>query len=128
MEKPKTVVLAVNLLWASLFVGMVGLVLSGVKTSSQTGPVFLATVFIITLVISSFLILLISDGKNWARITLGVLFAMGIPKCVGFLVGNEFMQDPMDNSADLIQTALQGYATYLIFTPPGKSWFRKHHK
>ncbi|MBP9091947.1 hypothetical protein KBI23_13055 [bacterium] len=125
MEKPKNVVLAVNLLWASLVLGLVKGALTGFKTASEAGPVFIAIVLAITLAIVALLVFKISAGKNWARIAYAVLFLCGIPICVGLFVDKQIMQSPVDSILILLQTALQGYAMYLVCTKPGSSWFHK---
>ena len=126
MEKPGSVVLAVNLLWASIGIGIVKSLIVGLPPSAHTaGPLFITTVLGITLGLTALLIFKISAGRNWARITFAVFFVLGLPTCIGLLLTNQFYKAPINGIALLVQTAMQGYAMYLVFTKPGNTWYRK---
>jgi hypothetical protein len=127
MEKPQNVVLAVNILWASIALGLFAKIfLTGFKTSSTVSPVFVAVVFIFTLAIMALFTVQISAGKNWARITSAVFFALGL---LSFpLLIKKMMESPLNSILFFSQTALQGYAFYLLFTKPANAWFKKPGK
>ncbi len=105
--------------------GLIKGMLTSFKTSSHSSPVFIAIVLIVVFGLVSLLVFKISAGRNWARIAFTVLYLLGIPACVGLFVNKQIMQSPIDSIVMLIQTALQGYAMYLVFTKPGNSWFQK---
>ncbi len=119
MEKPKDIVLAVNLMWLSLVFGLIQILLKGAPAEAFGDGLLTALMVLLTQVIIALLIVKISAGKNWARITNTVLFAIGLPMLATLnLSRTEFI-------VLLIQTLIQLYAIILLFTPSGKVWFHK---
>ncbi len=120
MEKPKDVVLAVNLMWLSLVFGLIQLVFKGSPVEGFGDGLLTVAIVLSTQAIIALLIVKISAGKNWARITNTVLFAIGLP----VLATLNFSR--MEFIVLLIQTLIQLYAIILLFTPSGKVWFHKN--
>jgi hypothetical protein len=123
-NRPRSVSTAVNLLWASLVVGLLKVLmdlshLGGIASVAVTvvGSVIFVALF-------GFLYLKISVGKNWARITFLVMGVIGIVPTFS-IVSTEFSRSVVLGTLSLLQLALQTYAAFLLFTQPGSSWFRK---
>jgi hypothetical protein len=123
-QKPQHVGTAVNLLWASLAVGLVKMLMDFLNLSAAAPAAFTNFVLIFTFALIGFLIFKISAGKNWARITFLVLFIIGVLPTLPIVLG-EFSRSPVVGALSVAQIGLQLYALLLLFTPPGRSWFRK---
>jgi uncharacterized membrane protein len=78
MQKPQSIVVAVNLLWVSLAVGLVKMLLDFAHLTGAGPAAFTNFVLLFTFALIGVLISKISAGRNWARITLLVLFVVGI--------------------------------------------------
>ena len=123
MDKPKSVVVAVNLLWGTLLLGLIHVFVTGFPSSQHSlGPAFQIVVFSITAAIMALFYVKISAGRNWARITFAVMFVLGLP--VMIFVLPKLLQNPVRGVFLLLQTGLQMYALFLIFTKPGSEWFK----
>jgi hypothetical protein len=69
------------------------------------------------------LILLISRGRNWARITFLALVALAIVSASrGVFLILSYPVSQLALNAGILATELA--AIYLLFTPPGSRWFR----
>jgi hypothetical protein len=123
-QRPQPVGTAVNLLWASLAVGLVKAVIEYSYLITQASTAFTNFVLFFTFALIGLLIFKISAGKNWARITLLVLFIIGVLPTL-LIVLSEFSRSPMVGAISVAQIGLQGYALFLLFTHPGGAWFRK---
>ncbi len=123
-QKPQPVVIAVNLLWASLVVGLVKMLMDFSNLSAVAPAAFTNFTLIFTFALIGFLIFKISAGKNWARITFLFLFVIGVLPVLPFVVG-EFSRSAVFGALSVAQIGLQVYALFLLFTQPGSSWFRK---
>ncbi|MBX7228967.1 MAG: hypothetical protein K1X48_05125 [Burkholderiaceae bacterium] len=66
-QKPQPVVTAVNLLWASLAVGLVKMLMDFSNLSSMAPAAFTNFILIFTFALIAFLIFKISAGRDWAR-------------------------------------------------------------
>lgn len=123
-QKPQAVVTAINLLWASLAVGLVKMLLDFSNLSAVAPAAFTNFVLIFTFALIGFLIFKISAGRNWARITFLVMFVIGVLPTLPFVLG-EFSRSAVVGALSVAQIGLQVYALFLLFTQPGSSWFRK---
>lgn len=79
---------------------------------------------IFSFVVTAFLIIKTSAGRNWARVTLLVFLLIGALPTVGIVLA-ELSQSVFAGLLTVAQVGLQAYALYLVFTKPGNSWFRK---
>lgn len=75
-----------------------------------------------TLALYAWLIINISAGRNWARITFLVLFLLSVPSYVGFAIGL-FMHPSISSILVIMQFCLTAFAAISLFTPPGRNWF-----
>ncbi|TXD71121.1 hypothetical protein ESU54_17675 [Aequorivita antarctica] len=82
------------------------------------------TIGIITIVIIGFLGYKIGKGKNWARITLLVLFVIGM---LGFplIISNEFQMSPLIGIVSIAQMLIQLYVLIILFSGQSNEWFKK---
>ncbi len=114
-HKPASVAVATTLFWASLGVGLVngGLAINAVPPDELAFALVIAAIVIGTM---AFVIIKISQGKNWARITFLVVWIFGLPFAV--------ISTPWWSARNL-PTALELLALVLLFTSPSNEWFRK---
>ena len=124
VQKPQPVATAVNLLWASLAVGLVKVLMDFSHLDSQAPAAFTTFILIFTFALIGFLIFKISAGRNWARITFLVLFVLGMLPTLPIVLG-EFSRSAVVGALSMAQIGLQAYALFLVFTNPGSAWFRK---
>ena len=78
---------------------------------------------IVTLALLAWLSYEIWVGRNWARITSALLWALGLVFYVPVLI-RLFQASAIVGSINLIQSLLQLAAFYLLFTNPGRAWFK----
>jgi len=118
--RPPSVERAVKLLWIAVAIGVVSSVLTFMLIGGPTLGGLVAAV--IGLAITAFLITKIGEGRHWARIVLLVLFVLGV---AGFFLGSGLSFDiaPVLSVVGLVQLAIEAYALYLLFAPPGGDWF-----
>ena len=121
---PKQALWAVRLMWATLGLGLVNSLLQWNYLTSQASQSFVLSVQFVTLVIMVWLIYKLWRGRNWARITLLVLFAIGLLPSLPVLAAT-FRRDPIAGSIGTAVTILQVVAFYLVFATPGRLWFAK---
>ena len=123
-QKPRPIVTAVNLLWASLAVGLVKMLMDFSNLSTVAPAAFTNFILVFTFALSGFLIFKISAGRNRARITFLVLFIIGVLPALPFVFG-EFSRSAVVGALSVAQIGLQVYALFLLFIQPGSGWFRK---
>ena len=124
--KPLAVRRAIILLWASWAIGIPKTLLDWAQLTSRTSGVFNAFVIISTLAIVAFFIWKIGQGKNWARIVFLVMSLLGVVPFL-FVVRSEFARSPASGLLSTVQCGIQAIAFLLLFTSPGKEWFRARH-
>ncbi|PWU00487.1 MAG: hypothetical protein C5B53_03945 [Candidatus Melainabacteria bacterium] len=124
MEKPKNVAIAVNLLWIGILGGSASSLVRAVSTPTQYLP-FIVIVLLCSVAFMAFLNLKISAGRNWARITFAVIFAIGVLPWLAMLVFRFSELPTVSLVISAVNFILQSCALYLLFTNPGSSWFRK---
>ena len=123
-SKPDQVKTAVNLLYASLAIGVLNLILSLAAIVEQSLVVFVIVVAVITISILFFLIVMISSGKNWARIVFLILYVIGLPGQVAtvlqLMTAYSFI-----SLTGTVQTILQLVAIVLLFQSASTAWFKR---
>lgn len=125
MEKPATFKKAAMLVYASLAVGLVKASMYEFLTSTKmlSDPNNLM-IGLLTIGIIGFLGYQAGEAKNWARITFLVMFILGA-FMMPSMVMNEFNTVPIIGMVTLIQSALQIYALYILFSGESKIWFKE---
>ena len=122
MERPKSIILAVNLLWLTLAIAPIKLLFGLSNTPQHVSIAFVLLILALTIAILVWINFKISAGKNWARITLLVFFVIGMVP-VTFQLPAEFNRSAVNGMLALLQIGLQGTSLYLMFSSPGKDWF-----
>jgi hypothetical protein len=124
--RPYEVTLAVRLQWFGVALGAVnGLVESARTVSTSALPIAaVVAIPVFTIGVLAWLTRNIARGRNWARITLLVMFVIGTPLFLWDLRAM-FERSPVATAVSLIISALQIAALYLVFTGVGARWFRR---
>jgi len=122
---PNELKTAEYIIYISLLVGLVKSISYELLTEQNmiTDPMSL-TIGIFTILFIGFIGFKVGQGENWARITLLVLFVVGII-FVPFIVFDEFQMSPLIGILSLLQTALQLYVLIILFTGESKKWYKK---
>ena len=68
----------------------------------------------------------IRAGKNWARIVFLILFAIGSLEILPRVAGAQLL--PAYVVVFVLQMAMKGYATWMMFSLPGSHWFSQDRK
>lgn len=126
---PRAVVQAVWLLWISLAVGLVELALSmnplrePAQVLPEAGMTALGVFASITLIGTVYLVLVhhVRKGRNWARITVLVLVALGV---IDSLIARRPME-LVPFLLNLLEVLLDVAALALLFSGPGSQWFNR---
>ena len=129
LDRPKAVAIAVRLFYATLLVGIGNLVYL-LSLMSPLGDDLVAAIFVFvmpaafTVGILALLVFSLSKGRNWARITLLVMFVGGLP--LTFL-NRTTMQlyslHPLYSVLGSVQMFVQLVAMILLFLSPSNAWF-----
>ena len=123
-ERPKEVTLAVRLLWASFFIGIVGMFL---RPAQQVPFIAIVIVSIVAFGFWAWVITCIAAGRNWARILFFVLVGIGVVFAVIFLSATLalYKDRPFNGFLAALNYALEIYTLYLLLTAPAREWFKQ---
>jgi len=80
-------------------------------------------ILLVFILLLSWLVYKISQGRNWARMTLLLLVVFGLV-AIGLRFQRLTALNPVLSAIQVVQTALQCASLYLLFTGPGRDWFR----
>ncbi len=122
LPRPDKVGLAVLLLYVTLGIGLLRSLMEAPQQEAPLGLTIFTTLLVLG--ITGFFIFMIGKGKNWARITLLVLFIVGIPFSVPFLL-NSLAANPISGLLGIAQTVVQAVALFFLFLKPSSDWFRQ---
>jgi hypothetical protein len=125
--RPRQVGFAIILLYIVLTIGVVRTIADASATVEMTGIAFMLLVLVLVFGTTLTLIMMISNGKNWARITFLILFVLGfVPAILGLL---RFASNrPISALLGLAQIILQLIALIFLFQPEPSDWFRDRSK
>jgi len=123
-SRPAKVGQAVTLLYATLGIGFFRNILEVARRSQDTSAGFVMSVILFTLGVSWFFIYMIGKGKNWARITLLVLFVIGLPFALGPLL-QSLTAAPVSGLLGIAQAGMQILALAFLFQKPSSDWFKE---
>jgi RNA polymerase subunit RPABC4/transcription elongation factor Spt4 len=124
LQKPISIVMAVNLLWISLGLGLLKLIIDYSNLSSMASTQFINIIIFLSFVLLAIFIFNISEGKNWARMTFLIFFIVGLLPYYPIILG-ELSRSSIIGILSLSQSGLQLISLFLIFTHPGSIWFNK---
>lgn len=126
-HKPMSIIAAKNILYASLFLGIINWVISQWATDIHTSAPFAAViVLILTLLVVFTLIKQIGFGRKWARVVFLVLFVAGLlafPWTLPVLFKANFLVGVLS----VFQALLQLVALVFLFSPASTQWFNRVH-
>lgn len=122
--KPTDVVSGVKLLYMSLLLGIVSAVLDFRSEVALSSAVQVVTTIVVTSGLLLFLIVKISDGRNWARITFLILYLLGLGVSLPFLY-YELRRSPMGGFMFILQSLLQTVALFFLFKRSSGVWFKR---
>jgi quinol-cytochrome oxidoreductase complex cytochrome b subunit len=124
VAKPKEVRVGVFLFYASLIIGGIRSVVD-LKTKVRGPAVLVGVLFLIVLLgVLFFLVLKASRGRNWARIVLAILVAVGIVLgSSGYI--QEYRTNAQLGAISIGIALLQLIGTIMLFMPNANAWFRK---
>jgi len=122
---------AIGVLWLSLLAGFVAGIVEDWNRPSPKGVDLAVFIQIFVYGLWAFLIWKISLGSRWARVTWFLLFSWSALAAVffalGFLGGSKSHANPFNShfsaAISVVQIALQSYATVLLFSRAGGTWF-----
>jgi uncharacterized protein involved in response to NO len=126
-DRPAEIAWATELLCLSLAVGVVKVIVAW-RVIGSTGDDAIDFPFILTaliFVLNALLIRKIWQGRNWARVTLLVMFALGVLNTAASLVPQPGLHVSLLSAIlQIVQLAIYAYALLLIYGPKGKRWFQ----
>ena len=122
MERPDKVTIAINLLWASLAIGIPRCVLEFSNFALQEPVSFIIVVQLFTFSIMGLLIYIIGTGKNWARITFLVLVIVGLPFYISPLL-QSLQVNLISGILGIAQFIMQIIAVVFLFYKQSSTWF-----
>lgn len=143
LSRPKRVLVAIILLYAALGIGVTRILLELYSGYPISGPSWLMTMVnqtriarllpvvvilsgFVTITLFLVIIYLIGQGKNWARISLLVLWLIGILLFLSAIPLRRFLAaHPISGMFALLQYVLQVVALVLLFQNESSRWFRK---
>jgi cell division protein FtsW (lipid II flippase) len=128
-ERPKQIVWASWLLWASVLLGFLSLYVSDDLSRSMEDMdeemqsymrIFLIVFMAVSVAVYLWCIDRMRAGRNWARVVLLVFLLLGVTT---ELMPGEFERSALYIATRAIDMVLQVTAMVLMFKPPGSDWF-----
>jgi len=126
-HKPASIIAAMNILYATLFLGIVNWAIgqwgTGVHPASRAQAV---VVLLVTIIIIFGLIKMIGLGKKWARVLLLVLFVLGMlvfPWTLGPILKSNLLVGVLS----VFQALLHLVALVFLFSRASTQWFNHVH-
>ena len=112
------------MLWLAFVVGLPATVYEYQRATPEQLNVFVLLLLAILSVLAVVLIVFIDRGHNWARILMLVL--IGLALIAFFALLDEYLQYPLlPLISNIAVMVLDVIVLYLLFTTPGRLWFRK---
>jgi hypothetical protein len=118
-QRPTQVSTAVLLQGGSFVLGLVPPLL----LHAQVSGAFLFA-YVVTLALLAWITYKVWVGRNWARFILALLFAGGVIVNAPNLLQAYHQLPLLAASCDAIGSLLQVASLYLLFTDPGRRWFK----
>jgi hypothetical protein len=123
--RPKEATFAIQLLYASLAIGLIRAVFGLTQRTSGAALVLAALIVVSVFALAFFLIWKISTGRNWARIILLVLVLINLPFAVRANI-SELKLSVLSGTFSILIEVILWIGTYLLFTKNTNLWFRNH--
>ena len=123
-ERPARIKKAVALLWLMLGLGLISYALQWHYVTTLRGIAFAIYVAFAIFVVVAWLIHKISRGRNWARITF-LLLLIAVYVLALLQLRSGIGRFDVAAFIGILQLLTQSWALYLMFSEPGRRWFRK---
>jgi hypothetical protein len=124
-HKPKSILAARNMLYATLFLGVINWAIAQWGTDlNNYSPVLGAVTLVTTLVVLLILIKQIALGRKWARVALLVLFVAGM-LVYSWTLAALFKTNLLVGVLIIFQAALQVAALVFLFSKESTHWFNR---
>jgi peptidoglycan/LPS O-acetylase OafA/YrhL len=124
LERPKRVTAGVQVLLASLALGTITAAVHVFRNAVGTSMVLALLIVLAFFALGFLLVWRIAARKNWARIILLVLVAVGTPLAVPGYIAS-LRQNMVPGALSIFISILQLIGTFLLFTGKSNPWFRK---
>jgi len=126
-HKPKSIIAAMNILYATLFLGIINWAIGQWTMNLPTGAdVQRVITLIITLVIVFALIKQVGLGRKWARVVLLILFIAGLVFYL-WAFPTLYKANLLVAVISLLQAVLQLVALIFLFSKDSTQWFNRVH-
>ena len=123
VARPKETTSAIQLLYASLAIGLIRAVFGLTQRTSGAALILAALIVISVFALGFFLIWKISAGRKWARILLLVLVLINLPFAVLANI-SELKRSVLSGALSILIEGILWIGTYLLFTKNSNLWFR----
>jgi hypothetical protein len=123
IARPKETTLAIQLLYASLAIGLIRAVLGLTQRTSGAALVLAALIVISVFALGFFLVWKVSAGRKWARIIMLVLVLINLPFAVLANI-SELKRSVWSGALSILIEVILWIGTYLLFTRNSNHWFR----
>ena len=121
-KRPKKVVLAVRMLYLIVGIGIARTTMTVIRHIDVRSPNFLISAKVLIYVVSLYLIYQTGKGKNWARWSLVVIFAINIPLTI--LPALESISHNLAHTIlGFLQLGLYITVLVLLFHASSTDWF-----
>lgn len=122
LEKPAKVVLAAKMLYLVVAIGIIRTSMTVIRHAEVRSPDFLILTKILIYAVSLYMIYQMSKGKDWARWSLVVIFAISIPLIV-LPAFAAMSHNPVYTILGLLQLGLYTVALLFLFQGNSSRWF-----
>jgi len=123
LGKPAKVILAVKMLYLVVGLGIIRASMTIMRHADVRSPDFLIFTKLLIYTTSLFLIYQMSKGKDWARWSLVVIFAISIPLIV-LPAFKSLSHNPVHTILGFLQLGLYIVALLFLFHGSSSGWFR----
>jgi hypothetical protein len=124
-HKPKSIIAAKNLLYASLFIGFISVIMRNISLGlSNNGRFFALPLTIIGFCLMLFLIKEVGLRKNWARIILLVFVFAKLP-IISIFFNSGYKSTFLEFPLFVFSLVLQLIAILFLFQKESNAWFKK---
>ena len=123
LGKPAKVILAVKILYLIVGLGIIRASITVLRHADVRSPDFLIFTKLLVYTASVFLIYQMSKGKDWARWSLVVIFAISIPLIV-LPAFESLSHNPVHTILGFLQLGLYIVALLFLFHSSSSGWFR----
>ena len=121
-ERPPKVALAVKFFYLVVGIGIIRAAMTIIRHADVRSPYFLVLTKLIIYAGSLYLIYQLSKGRNWARLSMAVIFIISIPLTILPAFASLF-HNPVHASLGFVQLALYIIGLAFLFHGSSSSWF-----